>query len=91
MKNLCCLTLRDPVGNLRMQLLIPEPTARSAVPGVSPGEGTNSSRLLAKSEVSYARPPSWLANERWSFLISRIWQTIRSSEHLRHAKRRELR
>ena len=76
MKNLCYLTSRHPVVNLRMQLLIPE--------------GANSARLLANSEVSYARPP-WLANEWWPILISRIWRTIRSSEHLRHPKRRELR
>ena len=29
--------------------------------------------------------------EGWSFLISGIWRTIRSSKHLRHPKRREIR
>ena len=28
---------------------------------------------------------------KWSFLISGIWRTIRSSKHLRHPKRREIR
>jgi hypothetical protein len=62
-------------------IFIPEPTARSAVPGVSPGEGTNSARLftpgereaLAKSKVhqwSRAR----VTNRGWSSsLISKIW------------------
>ena len=31
-------------------LIIPEPTARSAVPGVSRGEGTNSARLFTSGE-----------------------------------------
>ena len=30
-------------------------------------------------------------NEGWSFLISGIWRTIRSSKHLRYPKRREIR
>ena len=63
-------------------------------PRANRGEGTNSARLftpgkrkaLANSEVPGVWPP-WLANERWSFLISRIWWTIRSSEHLRHPKK----
>ena len=61
--------------------------------GVSSGRGTNSVRLftpgkrkaLAKSKVPGVRPPG-LTNEGWSFLISRIWRPIRSSEHLRHPK-----
>ena len=67
---------------------VPEPTAQSAVLGVSPGEGTNSARLftpgkrktLAKSEVQGVWPP-WLTNELWSFLISRLRRTIKISEH----------
>ena len=31
--------------------LVPESTARSAVPGVSPGEGTNSSRLFTPGKT----------------------------------------
>ena len=31
-------------------MIIPERTARSAVPGVSPGEGTNSARLFKHGE-----------------------------------------
>ena len=62
------------------------------------GEGTNSVRLftpgkkksLTKSKVPGVWPP-WLTNQGWSFLISRIRRTIRSSEHLRHPKKRELR
>ena len=36
---------------------------------------------------------TFTTNEGWSFLISRIWRTIRTSiqGHLRHRKRRELR
>ena len=34
---------------------------------------------------------TFTTNEGWSFLISRIWRTIRSSKHLKHLKRRELR
>jgi hypothetical protein len=32
--------------------VIPEPMARSAVPGVSPGEGTNSPRLFTPGETN---------------------------------------
>ena len=34
---------------------------------------------------------TFTTNEGWSFLISGIWQTIRSSKHLRHPKRQEIR
>ena len=34
---------------------------------------------------------TFTTNEGWSFLISGIWPTIRSSKHLRHPKRREIR
>ena len=34
---------------------------------------------------------TFTTNEGWSFLISGIWQTIRSSKHLRHPERREIR
>ena len=34
---------------------------------------------------------TFTTNEGWSFLISGIWRTIRSSKHLRHPKRREIR
>ena len=34
---------------------------------------------------------TFTTNKGWSFLISRIWQTIRSSKHLRRLKRREIR
>ena len=34
---------------------------------------------------------TFTTNEGWSFLISGIWWTIRSSKHLRHPKRREKR
>ena len=33
---------------------------------------------------------TFTTNEGWSFLISGIWRTIRSSKHLRHPKRREI-
>ena len=52
------------------------------------GEGTNSVLLFTSgrkesiSELSLKfQWPPWLTNEGWSFLISRIWQTIR--KHLR--------
>ena len=34
---------------------------------------------------------TFTTNEGWSFLISGIWRTIRSSKNLRHPKRREIR
>ena len=34
---------------------------------------------------------TFTTNEGWSFLISKIWRTIRSSKHLKHPKRREIR
>ena len=34
---------------------------------------------------------TFTTNEGWSFLISGIWRIIRSSKHLRHPKRREIR
>ena len=34
---------------------------------------------------------AFTTNEGWSFLISGIWRIIRSSKHLRHPKRREIR
>ena len=34
---------------------------------------------------------TFTTNEGWSFMISRVWRNIRSSKHLRHPKRRELR
>ena len=33
---------------------------------------------------------TFTTNEGWSFVISGIWRTIRSSKHLRHPKRREI-
>jgi hypothetical protein len=39
--------VNEPIYSI---ILIPEPTARSAVPGVSPGEGTNSTRLFTPGE-----------------------------------------
>ena len=61
--------------------IIPEPTARSAVPRVSPGVGTNSARLftpgesetLAKSKV-HKLSREWVINRGWSpSLISKIY------------------
>ena len=58
--------------------------------GITPGARVLIRTAIYTREVPGVRPP-WLTNEGWSFLISRIWLTIRSSEHLRHPKRRELR
>ena len=41
--------IRKRIKNLAL-IIIPEPTARSAVPGVSPGEGTNFARLFTPGE-----------------------------------------
>ena len=67
---------------------IAEPTARSAVPGVSQGEGTNSPRLftpgetkaLAESKV-HQISRACVSNDGWSSsLISKIWRTVRSGK-----------
>ena len=83
-----------------MACIVLSPNQRRELPfrALARGKSTNSVRLftpekrklLAKSKVPCMWPP-WLTNQGCSYLISGIWQTIRSSEHLRHPKRRELR
>ena len=55
--------------------LIPEPTARSAVPGVSPGRGLLIP-LLGEFKVDDGDE---IFSVRWSSLISILWWTIASS------------
>ena len=75
----------------RPHLIIPEPTARSAVPGVSPGRG-----LLIPHGYSHPGEKTALADSKWvSYvivgwvvisLISKIWMFIRSGRGKNYKK-----
>ena len=56
-------------------MIFPEPTARSAVPGVSPGRGLLIS-LLAELKVDDGDE---IFSVRWSSLILILWRTIASN------------
>ena len=55
--------------------LVPEPTARSAVPGVSPGRGL----LIPPLGEFKVDDGDEIFRVRWSSLISILWWTIASS------------
>ena len=59
----------------KRKYIIPEPTARSAVPGVSPGRGLLIP-LLAEFKVDDGDE---IFSVRWSSLISILWWTLTSS------------